>query len=407
MLRRIVLLALALALTPGCTTVKGWFGGKKDKPDQPTELTKLAAPIAVTRLWEINAGDGEGRLWLRLRPTIDGNRLYTVDDEGRVLAIDAATGKKLWTAAVVDVKDKRGKWSFWRRAAVEAGLTGGPGAGNGLVVVGGRNGEVVALDASTGEKRWSTKVSSEVLSTPLVLTDRVVVRSNDGRVFGFDATYGTRKWVFDRGLPALSVRGNASPVAGSNDLVYIGYDDGSLVALRAQDGLQAWEQVVAQPDGRTELDRMADIDGEIQVGPDEVYAVSYHNQVAAMSASNGRPLWSHEVGSWTGVALSGDKVLLTDKLGNLWALDRSTGDSLWKQDKLLRRQLTTPVIQGDYGVVGDFEGYLHWFKLDTGDLVGRAKIEKAALRGTPQVSADGVLYALTNEGKLAAYKLGK
>lgn len=407
MLRRIVLLALALALTPGCTTVKGWFGGKKDKPDQPIELTKLAAPIAVTRLWEINAGDGEGRLWLRLRPTIDGNRLYTVDDEGRVLAIDAATGKKLWTAAVVNVEGKRGKWTFWRRAAVEAGLTGGPGAGNGLVVVGGRNGEVVALDADTGEKRWSVKVSSEVLSTPLVLTDRVVVRSNDGRVFGFDATYGTRKWVFDRGLPALSVRGNASPVAGGNDLVYIGYDDGSLVALRAQDGLQAWEQVVAQPDGRTELDRMADIDGEIQVGTEEVYAVSYHNQVAAMSASNGRPLWSHEVGSWTGVALAGDKVLLTDKVGNLWALDRSTGDSLWKQDKLLRRQLTTPVVQGDYGVVGDFEGYLHWFKLDTGDLVGRAKIEKAALRGTPQVSADGVLYALTNEGKLAAYKLGK
>lgn len=402
---RIALVALVLAAAPGCTTVKGWFGGNKVKADAPAQLTKMTNAIAVRKLWSTSVGDGEARLWLRSHPVLDGSRLYTITDDGEVLAIDAASGKKIWTAQGVEVKGKRSKLKFWSRQQLEAGLSGNPGVGNGLVVVGGRNGEVVALDAETGNQRWVAKVSSEVLSAPLVLPDRIVVRSNDGRVFGLDPADGTRKWVFDRGLPTLSVRGNSTPVAG-NGLAYIGYDDGTLVALRVEDGLRVWEQAVADPDGRTELDRMADIDGEIQLGLEEVFATSFHDRTMAMNAVSGQPIWAHDVGGSSGVALLADKVLVSDKSGNVWALDRSTGNPVWKQDALARRQLTTPVVQGEYVVVGDLEGYLHWLRIDTGVVVGRTRLEKAALRGTPQVSPEGVLYAVTNEGKLSAYKLG-
>ena len=405
MLRRFFLIALVIAMAPGCTTVKGWFHSDKDKPFEPAALVAIHSPIGIKKIWSTGVGDGEGNLWLRQHPTLDGNRLYLVNDKGQALAFDAATGKKLWATQAVQLKGKRSKWTFWKRKTLEAGLTSSPGVGSGMVVVGGRNGEVVALTAETGEKRWSVRVSSEVLSAPLVLPDKVIVRSNDGRVFGLDPADGSRKWVFDRGLPTLSLRGNSSPVS-LNGLVYIGYDDGTLVAIRLEDGQKVWEQTIAEPEGRSELDRMADIDGELQLGTDEIYAVSYHKQVMAISASNGQPLWNHEVGSATGVALLADKLLISDATGNIWALDRATGNSLWKQDQLARRVLSTPAVQGDYGVVGDLEGYLHWFRLDTGEIVGRVKIEKAPLRGTPQVSPDGVLYALTSEGKLAAYKLG-
>jgi outer membrane protein assembly factor BamB len=407
MLRRIVVLAVIVALAPGCSTVKDLFnrGHSKSKINQPAELTKLATPIALHKLWTVNLGSGEGRLWLRQHPTVDGGRVYAVNDDGEVLAIDASSGKTLWTANAINVEAKGSKLKFWKRQASENALTSSPGVGNGLVVVGGRNGEVVAFNADTGEKRWSVKVSSEVLSAPLSSSERVVVRSNDGRVFGLDPADGSRKWVFDRGLPTLSVRGNSAPV-GANGLAFIGYDDGTLIALREQDGLRVWEQAVAEPDGRTELERMADIDGELVVDGDQIYAVSAHDKVMAISAANGQPLWTHDVGSFGGLALAADKILVSDKGGNIWALDRSTGNSLWKQNLLEYRQLTSPVVQGDYGVVGDLEGYLHWFKLDTGDVVGRERIEKAALRGTPQVSAAGVLYAVSNEGKLAAYRLG-
>lgn len=407
MLRRILLLAVVVALAPGCSTVKGWLGGsKKSKADVPAELVAIASPIGVKQMWSVSLGGGEGRRWLRQHPTVDNGRVYATDDKGNLIALDAATGRELWAANAVSFASDRSKLKFWKKSAVEAGLTGSPGVGNGLVVVGGRNGEVVAFAADTGERKWSVKVTSEVLSAPLVLSHRIIVRANDGRVFGLDPSDGSRKWVFDRGLPTLSVRGNASPVGGPNGIAYIGYDDGTLVALRDEDGLRIWEQVIAEADGRTELARMADIDGEILVDGDQVYAVSYHDRVMALAAMSGQPLWTHQVGGWSGVALTSDKVLLTDKKGNIWALNRSTGDSLWRQNLLENRQLTTPVVQGEYGVVGDLEGYLHWFRLETGDIVGRTRVENAALRGTPQVSPDGLLLSLSNEGELAAYRLG-
>jgi outer membrane protein assembly factor BamB len=406
MLRRILFLAAVVAIAPGCSTVKGWLGGaNKSKGVQPAELIPIASPIAVSRVWSVNLGDGEGRRWLRQHPTLANGRVYASDDHGNVLAIDAATGKELWASNAVEFASTRSKMTFWKKSTVEAGLTGSPGVGNGMVVVGGRNGEVVAMNADTGAKLWSVKVTSEVLSAPLIGEGRVVVRANDGRVFGLDPADGSRKWVFDRGLPTLSVRGNSSPL-GAGGLVFIGYDDGSLVALRETDGLRVWEQVVAEADGRTELARMADIDGELQLEGDTLYAMSYHDKVMALSAPNGQPVWTHDLGGWSGVVVTPDNVIVTDKDGNIWALDRATGDPRWKQNVLENRQLTTPVVMGEYGVVGDLDGYLHWFKLETGDIVGRTRIGSAAVRGTPQMGADGVLYALTNEGELAAYRLG-
>lgn len=406
MLRRILFVAALIAVAPGCSTVKGWFGAStKSKANQPTELTKIASPIGVSKLWDVNLGDGEGKLWLRQRPTLDGNRIYATNDDGEVVALDAATGKQIWVANAVNVA-KTGSWiKFWKRKAAEAGLTGSPGVGNGLVVVGGRNGEVVAFSADTGEKKWSVRVTSEVLSAPRVIDTRVIVRANDGRVFGLDPADGSRKWVYDRGLPALSVRGNSSPV-GAGGLSFIGYDDGTVVALRDEDGLRVWEQAIAEPDGRTELERMADIDGEMIIDGEQIFVASFHDKLMSLAAASGQPLWTHDYGSYSGVAVAGDKLVFSDKNGDVWALDKSSGTSSWKQNLLEHRQLTTPVIQGEYAVVGDLEGYLHWIKLDTGDVVGRARIERAAIRGTPQVSADGILYALTNEGKLAAYRLG-
>jgi outer membrane protein assembly factor BamB len=406
MIRRLLLVTALVAVAPGCSTVKDWFGKTgKSKANDPAELTKIASPIGVSKLWDVNLGDGEGRLWLRQHPTLDGNRVYATNDKGEVAALDAATGKGIWLANAVSV-EKTGSWiKFWKRKAPEAGLTGSPGVGEGLVVVGGRNGEVVAFAADSGERKWAAKATSEVLSAPRIASGRVIVRSNDGRVFGFDAADGARKWVFDRGLPALTVRGNATPV-GANGLTFVGYDDGTLVALRDEDGLQVWEARVAEPEGRSELERMADIDGEIVVDGDQLFVASAHDQVAALSGPNGQALWTHDVGSYGGVAVSADKVVLSDRQGNVWALDKSSGNPAWKQNVLLNRQLTTPVIQGEYAVVGDLEGYLHWLKLDTGDVVGRTRIDRAAIRGTAQVSPEGVLYAQSNEGKLAAYRLG-
>lgn len=399
---RILLLALILVSATGCSTVKGWFGGSKSKALDPAELTDIASPIAVDRAWSLNLGDGREKLGLRQKVAIEGERLYVSNDEGQVLAIDANSGDVVWDSQAVKTGKTGNRLLFWRRKTIEAGLSGGPGVGNGLVVVGGRNGEVIAFDAETGAERWKAQSTSEVIATPLVAGGLVVVRSNDGRTFGFDAADGTRKWVFDRGLPSLSVRGNGTPVAGG-EFVYLGYDDGSVIALRLADGLLAWEQLVAEADGRNELERMADVDGELQLGLSELYATSFRGQTVAISTRNGEPMWNRDVGSYGGLALLADRVVVADPAGTVWALDRNTGNALWKQEALARRWLTTPAVQGNYIVVGDVEGYLHWIRSDDGVIVGRDRSENSAILGTPQVSASGTLFAITAEGKLAAY----
>jgi outer membrane protein assembly factor BamB len=402
MLRRSLIIAAILALATGCTTIKGIFGDKASKALEPAELVEIASPIAVKPSWTRKLGDGNAALGLRQRPAIEGDRLYVSNDEGRVLAMDVNTGDTLWDSEVVKTGKQGSHVFFWRRKAIDGGLTGGPGVGNGLVVAGGRNGEIVALDAETGAERWRARATSEVITAPLVTPDRIVVRSNDGRVFGLDPADGTRKWVFDRGVPALSVRGNGAPVS-DGQLVYLGYDDGTVVALRLQDGLVGWTQLVAESDGRNELDRMADVDGELALGYQEIYATSFRSQTMAISTANGRPLWNRDVGGYAGLALLADRLIVTDPAGTVWALDRNNGSALWKQEALARRWLTTPALQGDYIVVGDIEGYLHWIRASDGVIAGRDRVAKEAIRGTPQVTPTGTLLALTIDGKLAAY----
>jgi outer membrane protein assembly factor BamB len=407
MLQRVFLLSVLTLFIGGCSTVKGWFGDSKGKGKgtEPAALTKLENTIAIKRLWSVGVGSGEKDLWLRQKPIADDARVYIADDSGSVQAVDITSGKTVWKSKALE-SHNGSRLLFWRKKTKETGLSSSPGLGGGFVVVGGRNGEVLALDAATGAQKWKSKITSEVISSPLVVNDRVVIRSGDGRVFGLDLADGSRKWVFDRALPSLSVRGNGSPVAGDG-VVYVGYEDGTVVMLRIADGLQGWEQAVASPDGRTELDRAADIDGEIQVGTDAIYAVSYHGQAMAMALNNGRPLWARDIGAYTGIAMNDSTLVLTDKSGVVHALSRVDGSGTWKQEALMRRMLTTPVIQGEYAVVGDLEGYLHWLKLDSGQIAGRVRVQNAVLRGTPVITPSGVLLAITTEGKLAAYQLGQ
>ncbi|MFC4727513.1 outer membrane protein assembly factor BamB [Coralloluteibacterium thermophilus] len=382
-------LALALVLSvglPGCTTVRGWFSSSKEDPTAPAALTEFAQTVNVSRQWSRSIGKGERRLGSRQHPAVMGDRLYTANQEGRVLAIEAATGREIW------------------RTDTEVAFTGGPGAGEGVVVAGGLKGEVVAFDAGTGAERWRASTSSEVITAPQVSSGLVVVRSNDGRIAAFELSSGQRRWIFEQALPTLTVRGNAAPVVAGG-IVFAGYDNGTVVALDLQTGLRRWEQIVAQPEGRTDLERMADVDGELVVADSLLYATSFKGQTLAMAAESGAPLWNRELGSYAGLAATGTRLIAVDTAGTVWSLDRFGGEAMWRQEALARRWLTTPAVQGNYAVVGDLEGYLHWIDLGTGNLAARVRVQRAPIRATPQVGPDGTLYAVTTDGQLAAYRI--
>lgn len=383
---RAALVLLCTAVLAGCSTISGWFSDDAEKAREPVELTEITPTITVNELWSVDVGDGEDALGLRQRPAIADGRVYAAAVDGGVHAYDLRSGQEIW--------------SFQS----ELRLSSGPGVGDGLVVLGGLNGAVVALDAATGAELWRAEVNNEVIAAPVIGMGQVFVRSNDGRVTALDAATGERRWFWNHDVPPLSVRGNGSVNLGPG-LVFVGNDDGTLTALAATDGRPLWSQAVAQAEGRTELDRIADIDGTPVLEGTTLYASSYKQQTAAIDAPSGRPLWVSDHGGAGRVAVASDVVVVSDPEGVVYGLDKATGTAMWSQPALKRRKLTAPAIHGDYAVVGDFDGYLHWLELDDGQFAARARLGGETLRGAPVV-ADGILVAQNVDGELVAFAIG-
>lgn len=381
---RISLVIACTALLAGCGTVRGWFGGKDDAPSEPAKLADFSPSASVSRLWSVGVGKGEGRLGLRQGPVVADGRVYAAAVRGGVRALDLQSGRTLWTYDT------------------DARLSGGPGAGEGLVVVGGLEGEVIALDAATGAEKWTQRVSNEVIAAPVVGQGLVFVRSNDGRVTALDAATGERRWFWNRDVPNLSVRGNDAPSLGPG-FVFVGNDDGTVAALAVADGRPLWEQTVGRAEGRSELERMADVDGTPVLDGTVLFASSFKKQTMAIEAPTGRPMWVSDFGGANRVGVAADRVVASDPAGAVHGLDKASGASYWQQPGLARRNVTGAAIHGDYAVVGDFDGYVHWLNLSDGAFAARARVGDA-IRAAPVV-ADGVLLVQSADGKLAAFKV--
>ena len=184
---------------------------------------------------------------------------------------------------------------------------------------------------------------------------------------------------------------------------FVGFDNGKLYALRSRDGSLAWEATVGAPSGRTELDRMVDVDGQLAVVGGDLYAVGFHGRLVSLSADAGRPAWTREFSSSTGVSIARRQLYLTDEQDSVWALDRLNGADIWRQERMARRQLTTPVQHGDSVVVGDLEGYLHWLSADDGTFVARARVGDEPILVAPIVDGD-LLYVASQSGRLTALR---
>jgi len=384
-LRLLAITAIAVATLSGCTTVKNLFGGRSgDKAHEPVKLEAITPSVTVNQLWTATVGTGEKYLGMGQHPVIENGTVYAAAVVGGVHAYELSSGRELWAYAS-DLK-----------------LTGGPGAGDGLVVVGGLQGDVIALDAATGQEKWKAKVQNEVLSAPVIGAGMVYVHSNDGRVTAFDETNGERRWFYESELPPLTVRGTSSLTMGPG-LVFFGTDGGKLVALRASDGNVLWSTPVAEPDGRTELERMSDVDGEPVLDGTTLFATSFKNHTVAINGPSGQIMWDSEHGGARGLGVSNSAIVITDPKSYVNGLDKNTGSSLWQQTGLLNRRVTAPAVQGDYAVVGDFEGVIHWLRLSDGAFAARSKLG-TAISGKPVV-ADGIVVIQSSDGKLAAFSL--
>ncbi len=395
---RLVTLFL-LALLGSCS----WFGGDDDEPEEikPNPLPSINKEVSVKVLWNRNIGKGAEDRAIRLKPAIHGGRVFAASADGHVKALQPDGGRVIWEQKVKDFYTKQElSNAFTKDIDV---ITGGVGAGGDLVVVGAASGEVIAMHQSDGSLAWKVRSSSEVLSAPQVDDELVVVQSIDGKVAAFDALDGSRRWLYSTSVPSLTLRGTGTPII-VNDLVIAGFANSRIAFLDREKGLAKFEQRIAISEGSSDLERLVDIDGNMEIIGGVLYAVSFQGRFVGIDMASNRLLWEDEASSVMGLGSGFGNLYLAHADSQLTAFNTDNGREVWSVDALLNRNITTPVASGSYVAVTDYEGYVHLLAQADGRFVGRKKVDGDGVQGG-LVAADGRLYAMGDGGKLSALEI--
>ena len=359
----------------------------KDKSiDQPAKLTPLTPKLRVQRIWSAGVDDKKAAvLRLGLGLSVADNRLYAAGHRGDLVAFDLASGRVLW------------------RAHTRAPLAGGTAASAALVLVGSSDGQLFAFKAANGAMLWKVRLNGEVLA-PAAISERLIaVRTVDGKLHALSPADGHELWSQEQQVPRLSLRGTARPVI-AGDLVLCGFDNGKVLAANMTDGSVQWEATITPPHGRTELERLADIDSAVGVSGQDVYAVGFQGRVAMLALDTGQIWWSHEASSYRGLTLGEDMLYVATADGEVTALKARSGAELWRQKALLHRGLSKLATMDDAVVVGDFQGYVHWLDKSSGALAARVSTGKTRISTAPVVAGNTVV-VVNDRGQVSAFRV--
>ncbi len=382
-LSAVLLLAVTLC---GCSTVTGWFSMDDDEdPRRPAELVDFEPTATLKRLWSVGIGKGQGKGLFRLRPVIAGELIYAASSDGRVVAVERESGRKRW------------------EQRLEKSLSGGVGHYRDSLFLGTKDGELLRLSADDGELVWSTPVSGEVLAPPQGDGRVVIVQTYDGKLHAYDHESAQRLWSYDSNVPVLTLRGTSTPIIDDNR-VFAGFASGRVVAFDSRTGSIEWETRIAIPQGRSEIERIVDIDGSMALVGGELYAATYQGKIAAVDARSGNRIWQRDISSFSGVSAGFGNVYAADDNGSVMAFLRNGQGLRWEQDALAYRELSRPTPVSSYLAVVDLEGYLHLLSQVDGGFAARERVDGDGARAD-MASAGRVVYVFGNSGKLMAYEI--
>lgn len=357
---------------------------EKDVETIVAPLVDFESLVTHKRVWKVSTGSGWGRKYLRLVPAISDSKIFVANASGDVYAFDLEKGKKLW------------------KTKTQYEISGGVNATAGKVVVGTLDGEVITFDAETGEVLWEAKTSSEILGEPATDGNVTVVQTIDARVFAFDAKTGAPKWSYDHIVPVLSLRGSSGPVITASGVI-CAFDNGQILSFAKDSGSRQWDFRISQPKGKTDLERIVDIDGTPVEQSGLLYAGSYQGNIAALSRAQGKPIWRKAASTFNRLAVGYGRVVATVERSRVAAFNSANGDKVWENEQLLNRELSAPALIDDYVAVIDHDDLLHLLSKDDGSFVHRFKVSGDGFH-SPMLSHNGKLYILSDDGELSAYE---
>ena len=382
---RVSILCLMLSVVTGCgfsDWVRNPFGDDED-PRAPAELLDVVSETTINRNWRINVGNGQGDNYKKLTPVVDGGFVFAASDDGEIIAVNTINGDLMW------------------QTEVENSITGGVGAGDGIVMIGTEAAELIVFNQSNGEEVWRASVSSEILSQPKTNGDIVVAQTVDGKLIALNREDGMQRWTYETTLPALTLRGTSSPILTSEGTVVAGFSNGILVSVAAEDGVYVWEERVAVPDGQYDIERVIDVDGELLVDGSRILAASYQGNLMAFDIASGQIVWGMEASSYHGMDQGFGNIYYSDDKSHLIALRNNSSDVVWQNEELQYRDLTAPKTISNYVAIADYEGYLHLVSQIDGRIVGRTRIDNDGIRSN-LIDDDGKLIVYGNSGSLVS-----
>lgn len=361
----------------------------KDKNvDEPAKLTPLTSPtLKVQRLWSSSTvhNRAAAKLRLGLGISLADKRVYVAGHGGDLVALDLANGRVLW------------------RAKTRAPLAGGTAASDALVLVGASDGQLFAFNATNGQALWKVRLNGEVLAAPAISDKLIAVRTVDGKLHALNPADGHELWQQEQQVPRLSLRGTARPVI-VGDVVLCGFDNGKVLAVNASDGSVQWEATVTPPHGRTELERLSDIDSPVTVFGHDVYAVGFQGRIAMLALDNGQIWWSHEASSYRASDFDDETLYVAEANGDVVALKAKSGAEIWRQKSLGFRAISALGVMDTTLVTGDFQGYVHWIDRATGALVARQRAGKTRISSQPLVAGNTVV-VVNDRGDVEAFRV--
>ena len=334
-------------------------------------------------------------------------RLDVDDNEGAVVMTPAVARDAVYAAGATGeigkLEDGRTVW----QKDLDLKLSAGVGADGRLMTVVTRHGLLIALDAADGAERWRVEVGAGVLDVPIVSEEYVVVRASDSRLIAFSAVDGERKWTYQRSTPALVVRSQVGMTLIENKLIVAAYPGGKLVGILIDTGAPVWELALAAPRGVTELERITDVVGEPVFVEPEICAVAFQGKLGCFDLRDGRPTWSRDFSSITGLDRAGRLLVATHENNSVQAFNATDGAPLWQQKALAHRKVSRPLIVGRYVVVGDVQGYVHLLENDTGEFAARAKTDGSPIIAPPRRIDDSHFVVQTEEGGVFVFAIGR
>nr|WP_058462772.1 outer membrane protein assembly factor BamB [Legionella adelaidensis] len=384
MKKNLLLISLCLLLQ-SCSTVDDYVFGKDNTP-KPAALKPVESKLSLSEKWSVPVGKAsKSATYLKLKPEISGDIIYTADTSGLIKATNKNNGHTLWSQNLNDT------------------IISGPSLGQGYLAVGTDSSSLVLLNQKNGEKVWQVKVAGDILSKPVIYNGKVIAKTINGKLYAFNAKTGEKLWTADHGAPNLILKASSSPVI-VDKVALVGFSDGKLDAVELESGAVEWQRSIAFASGPSDVERLVDIDADPIVRGNVAYLATYQGYIGALSLNDGQFIWRKPASTYKNLAMDEHTLYITDSDDIVWAFDKQSGNVKWKQIAFKARGLTEPVLMGDKIIIGDKTGFLHVLSNQDGEVLARSKVN-GPIDIAPTVQGKS-LYVMTTNGQLNRLTVG-